>query len=283
MSDYNPDPNIHRYPVGTSGVDPADPAKVICPLCGLSYRRLQMHLYNVHKMAYRDFLVQYPDVPLTAPTTPPDWTERPIGEVLPTVNCKVCGKPFIDLTKHLGVAHGLRIDAYLEEYPDALLRVVDSRRVKPGGKSRLNPRTLELIVGLVRQGNYDSVVAKAVGVNPSTYGYWLDRGKKEKTGIYHDLWIAVQQAEAEAEVSLVEEVRNWVSKDPRVGLELLSRRFGTRWRPAQAVDISADVTTKVASVTEDLIKNPETREMAMNLFRQIVGRKVTGSESQTEG
>lgn len=42
-------------------------------------------------------------------------------EVVEMIKCKVCGKEFVRLRKHLQVAHDMSVRSYKKYYPEALL------------------------------------------------------------------------------------------------------------------------------------------------------------------
>ena len=95
----------------------------------------------------------------------------------------------------------------------------------------LTPELCGLICQAIRDGNYREVAAKWAGVPVRTYLRWCARGKKEESGPYHDLWHAILEAEADAEIKMVDAVMKAAASDPRHAQWWLERKFPERWGP----------------------------------------------------
>lgn len=76
-----------------------------------------------------------------------------------------------------------------------------------GRTPKLTPEVQDLIVAYIRAGSYEHVAAEAAGVGRSTFYRWMDRGRKARSGIYHDFAVAVREARAQARASAEIEVR----------------------------------------------------------------------------
>ncbi len=98
-----------------------------------------------------------------------------------------------------------------------------------GRPDKLTVEVQDQIVRAIEAGNYASVAARAAGVAESTFYRWLDRGKSAKRGKYREFWEAITTANARAETSMVEILRNAAEENPRCLLEILARRFPDRW------------------------------------------------------
>lgn len=95
---------------------------------------------------------------------------------------------------------------------------------------RLKPEVTELIVGLVRQGNYPEVAAKAAGLDGRTFRKWMIRGTAETEGEYFDFAQAVHKAEGEAEARGVQQVALAAANgDTSAAKWKLERRYPERW------------------------------------------------------
>lgn len=93
-------------------------------------------------------------------------------------------------------------------------------------------------VKLLEAGNYRETVCRACDVGTSTFYRWLERGAIEEGGIYHDFRVAVERAEAEAEVEAVAVLRTAIVEgDWRATLAYLERRHGERWGRRQTNEI----------------------------------------------
>ncbi|MGB7510434.1 MAG: hypothetical protein WBP54_03990, partial [Pelodictyon phaeoclathratiforme] len=56
------------------------------------------------------------------------------------------------------------------------------------------------IVDALGAGHYREVACKLAGIDRRTLLNWLKRGQRERAGVYRDLYLAVERAEAKAEV-----------------------------------------------------------------------------------
>lgn len=72
-----------------------------------------------------------------------------------------------------------------------------------GRPTKLTPAVADRVVELVRGGNYVEVAAAAVGVARSTVFDWMRRGARGKRGAYRDFSVAIEKAQAEAEMGLL--------------------------------------------------------------------------------
>ncbi len=87
---------------------------------------------------------------------------------------------------------------------------------------------------LIAGGNYPGVACEAVGISTNVYHNWIKRGEgRDRTRPPTSETVAfaarMRQAEALAEVKVVEEVKKGMEKDPSLGLKFLSRRWRERW------------------------------------------------------
>lgn len=102
-----------------------------------------------------------------------------------------------------------------------------------GRPTKLNDRTQTLITDLLSEGNTQVGACNAAGIAPATFYHWLERGEADheadKQTIYSEFVDAVTRAIGQSEAALVKFARNAASKDGRVALEMLARRFPDRW------------------------------------------------------
>lgn len=98
-----------------------------------------------------------------------------------------------------------------------------------GRPTLLTTAVQEKICQSIREGNYQDVAARSAGVPVRTYRRWVQLGKKEKSGIYHDLWHAVIEAEADAEITCVRIVMHASKEDAKHAEWWLERKFPARW------------------------------------------------------
>lgn len=97
-----------------------------------------------------------------------------------------------------------------------------------GRKTKLTAELQERFLEVIRRGNYYKTACEVVGITERTFYNWMGRGLEEG-GQYGAFCKEVLQAEAEAEVKVVEA---WVSKtegDWRACRDFLARRWPGRW------------------------------------------------------
>jgi hypothetical protein len=110
---------------------------------------------------------------------------------------------------------------------------------KGGSPDKLTPERQEIIVKLLRFCNYRITACRAAGITYETFLNWMKRGKKEKKGKYFEFFCAVEKAEAEGEAHAVVEIMQ--SRNPRVILDLLARKYPDRWGTQGRIEHSGQV------------------------------------------
>jgi transposase len=112
------------------------------------------------------------------------------------------------------------------------------QEVDVGRPTKLNTAKQRQIVKQLEAGNYRETVCRACGIGTSTLYRWLERGAIEESGIYHDFRVAVERAEAEAEIEAVAVLRTAIVEgDWRATLAYLERRHVERWGRRQTNEI----------------------------------------------
>lgn len=98
-----------------------------------------------------------------------------------------------------------------------------------GRKPVLTFEKIDKICNYIRAGNYQKVAAALCGVKERTWYASIERAEKAKrpTKLQKHLLQSIAEAEAQFEALHVQNI--FSSKDPKVSLEMLSRRFPERW------------------------------------------------------
>ncbi len=106
--------------------------------------------------------------------------------------------------------------------------------------SKLTPEVTDKIVAAIRAGNYAHVAADYAGISEPTFYRWLQKGKTETQGKFHDLYVAVRHAESEAEVRAVAIIQSHMADNWQAAMAYLSRRYPSRWglRQHLALDLN---------------------------------------------
>jgi len=122
--------------------------------------------------------------------------------------------------------------------------------------SKYNALRAKGICDLIRKGVTVEGACESAGVNPDTHYEW-----KKKYPEYAD---AVTRANGESEAQLVEIARAGATKDPRIAVQILERRFGTRWSRNEKHQVSGHhtLTTVSPQVVQGLAGLPESERQA---------------------
>ena len=100
---------------------------------------------------------------------------------------------------------------------------------KGGRPSKCTPEVVTAICDHVRKGNFLETAAWSVGIDDRTLMRWKAWGAQHRQP-YAAFCQAVKQAEADAEIDLVAQVKNPPDKAAAIGgAILLERRFRKRW------------------------------------------------------
>ena len=112
-----------------------------------------------------------------------------------------------------------------------------------GRPHKLTPPIYDLIVGMIRKGNYQSTAAGAAGIDRTTLNRWRKWGKdlEEEYApepppnthphkIFYDFGVAITRAQEESEADFVAAWKDHVPDDWRAARDLLARRFPGRWK-----------------------------------------------------
>lgn len=108
-----------------------------------------------------------------------------------------------------------------------------------GRPCKLTPELQTKICEYIAAGNYITTSCQACGVDRMTYARWLELGQAEAdagntTGQFYSFLCAAKEAEAQAEIQLVKDVKLHTNRNVVAPLALLDRRFRERWGQSQA-------------------------------------------------
>lgn len=135
--------------------------------------------------------------------------------------------------------------------------------------SKITTEVIEKLCEVIRRGHTRTAAARYAGVKPDTLAQWMHRGKEAKADADGQLaklvYDAVSAAEAEAEINIVEEIREEGNFDVRLKFKLLERRF-----PDWARKDKLEVTDNRDNVSEMEIVKAAVREKAEKLFKSML-------------
>jgi hypothetical protein len=90
------------------------------------------------------------------------------------------------------------------------------------------------IVDALGAGHYREVACKLAGIDRRTLLNWLKRGQRERSGVYRDLYLAVERAEAKAEVFHLKNIETASTKSWFASAWFLERKHPERWGKREA-------------------------------------------------
>lgn len=94
-------------------------------------------------------------------------------------------------------------------------------------QTKLTDKKITEITECIKAGNCAVTAYKFAGVCERTYYHWLALGKQQEGSIYAELYEAIEQAQAEREVRLVEKLAK--SNDLKAAMWMLERTAPERW------------------------------------------------------
>jgi hypothetical protein len=107
--------------------------------------------------------------------------------------------------------------------------------------SKLTPKIRKQLCELIGQGHYLEIACKASGLDYTTFRRWMVRGQEEEEGPYRQFCDAVNGAQAQAEVTILNHWLKQVPRDWKACRDLLERRFRDRWSRNDKVELSGNV------------------------------------------
>ena len=143
-----------------------------------------------------------------------------------------------------------------------------------GPKPKLTKEVQDAIVSYIQASNYFSPACWAAGITPQSGFNWLKKGEELEAGIYHDFWVAVNKAEAEAEIADIAYIKlsrpGWQSR-----AWIRERRSKERWstRTYQEIKVIGKVGSGVEDMTDD-----ELYDIIKNRGSRGASKKKTGKE-----
>lgn len=133
----------------------------------------------------------------------------------------------------------------------------------------LTPTVQAAIVEAIEAGNYRSTAATAAGVHRNRMAEWEKRGETGEEP-YASFAAALQQAEAKAEIKLLDEIRN--AKPAVAGINgadlwqakawIMERRFGPRW----CARVKQQVAEHVDALTDKLKADPDLHRKVVDVL-----------------
>lgn len=131
--------------------------------------------------------------------------------------------------------------------------------MRTGRPTTLTPEVQELIIEALRKGNYRDTAAALAGVTRQTLWNWEQWGKEGRAP-YKDFFDALEMAEAQAEATLLEEIRT--AAPAQTGLTgpdlwqakawLMERRWPKRWAQRVRTAVTEEIDAAVGRMAKRL-------------------------------
>lgn len=213
-------------------------------------------------------------------------------KVIPKITCQECGKQMLRITQnHLTRSHdGMLYEDYLKKYGPHSTTVAEYNHARGGTTARAlvnDPEMCLAIYDLAQKGYHHKTIAATVGISPSTIEQWLTKGKPDnvdlQTGerlapdVYYEFVEQYRKHEALAETQAVDSLVRASTGDWKAAVAYLERRFPEHWRLATSSSSTVKVEGQVDHVhvrdvdIEELLKDPETAQMACTLLERLSG------------
>lgn len=154
---------------------------------------------------------------------------------------------------------------------------------------RLTPQIQQRIVEALNAGNYRHVAAAYGGIGLSTFHRWLAQGAAQKRGRFRAFREAIEEAETNAQVRLVAVVATNAISDPRLALEMMSRRWPREWGKSDRMALTVAQTPPLDALPDEELDSAiaqRLEEIERARHRQIERREpltLGGSEESEHG
>jgi transposase len=136
----------------------------------------------------------------------------------------------------------------------------------------------EVLCGLLEQGNHREPACRAAGLGVSSFYRYMQRGRVEESGLYHDFRVAVEAAEAAAELRAVATLRGAALTDWRASLSFLERRFPERWQKRQATELSGPGGGPIRSATSHAFELDRLSDQELRTLVELQARACAPEE-----
>jgi alpha-galactosidase/6-phospho-beta-glucosidase family protein len=100
--------------------------------------------------------------------------------------------------------------------------------------AKISSELVEILCEALEEGHYREVACKLAGIDRKTLLNWLKRGAREKSGLYRELFEAVERAEAKAEEFHLKNIKDASKKNWFASAWYLERKHPERWAKREA-------------------------------------------------
>ena len=123
---------------------------------------------------------------------------------------------------------------------------------------KLNKKVIERAKELANNGNYDYVIAGAIGIGRRTFYTWLKRGEEDYergvSSLYRQFYEAMEESRSFAETEAVKGILEAGKKQWQALAWFLERRYPERWGLKKRSDDDEDQKTKAKELADAIRK-----------------------------
>jgi alpha-galactosidase/6-phospho-beta-glucosidase family protein len=101
--------------------------------------------------------------------------------------------------------------------------------------AKISIEVIRVLRDAMESGHYREVACKLAGIDRKTLLNWLKRGAREQSGLYRELFEAVERAEAKAEEFHLKNINDASKKNWYASAWYLERKHPERWAKREPV------------------------------------------------
>lgn len=119
----------------------------------------------------------------------------------------------------------------------------------------MTPELITHAAQLVSAGNYIATVCKYLDIDESTWYRWMQKGQRQKEGLFYEFYKDIKKAEAAAEMRAVTGIVAAGKVSWQALAWYLERKYPKRWGKREQIDLDGkDILGKLATALEKSIK-----------------------------
>ncbi|MBF0607433.1 MAG: hypothetical protein SFH39_00965 [Candidatus Magnetobacterium sp. LHC-1] len=103
------------------------------------------------------------------------------------------------------------------------------KKSKRPGILQLNSEIVDSLANFLRLGADKKTACESCGIHYDTFRRWMQKGEKEKTGIYRNLYNVIKKALADNEIRLIAIIQKAAEVDWKAAAWMLERKYPDNW------------------------------------------------------
>jgi hypothetical protein len=106
-------------------------------------------------------------------------------------------------------------------------------------------------VEALSSGNYRHVACAYAGISTGAFHRWMAKAATQTRGKFVEFRNAVEEAETRAQMLLVAVVASHATRDPKIAMEMLSRRWPREWGKSDRLAVTAQAAPPLDALPDD--------------------------------